>query len=117
MCLAVPGRVVEWIADDPLFASAKVEFDGVRRVVAMSCVPEAAVGDYVLVHAGIAIARIDAEQAERTLRELRQLAGDELAREWSAVPDAREANEPAQTDQNGSAITGEHGDALRRRVP
>ncbi|RMG35757.1 MAG: HypC/HybG/HupF family hydrogenase formation chaperone [Planctomycetota bacterium] len=86
--LAVPGRVVEWVDRDPLFASAKVEFDGVRRVVAMSCVPEAREGDFVLVHAGIAIARIDAEQAARTLRELRAVVGGELAEELAAMTDA-----------------------------
>ncbi len=103
MCLAVPGRVVEWIEREPLFAAARVEFDGIRRVVAMSCVPDAAVGDYVLVHAGIAIARIDAERAAQTVRELRQLAGAELTREWAAVSD------PQQLPSSGALHSG--GDA------
>ena len=76
MCLAVPGLVVEWLDRDPPFSTATVEFAGVRRRVSMECVPEAAVGDYVLVHAGIAISRIDAEEAAQVLETLRQLELD-----------------------------------------
>jgi hydrogenase expression/formation protein HypC len=67
MCLGVPGKVVRWIDRHELFARAEVEFDGVRREVAMDCVSGAAEGEYVIVHAGIAISRIDAEEARRTL--------------------------------------------------
>jgi len=73
MCLAVPGRVVEWIDRDPLFATALVEFGGVRRRVCLACVPDVQPGEYVLVHAGVAIARIDAEEAERTLAVFEEL--------------------------------------------
>jgi hydrogenase expression/formation protein HypC len=73
MCLGVPGRVIEWLDRDPLLARAQVEFDGVRRVCHLACVPEAEVGDYVVVHAGIAISRIDTDAAERLLAELRSL--------------------------------------------
>ncbi|MEQ8789628.1 MAG: HypC/HybG/HupF family hydrogenase formation chaperone [Pirellulaceae bacterium] len=67
MCLAVPGKVVEWVERDTLFARARVEFAGVRREVSMQCVPEAAEGDYVLVHAGIAISRVDEAEAQAIL--------------------------------------------------
>jgi hydrogenase expression/formation protein HypC len=78
MCLAVPGQVVEWLEKNPPFCTAAVEFAGIRRQVSMDCVPEAAVGDYVLVHAGIAISRIDEEEAEQVLQTLRELnLGDE----------------------------------------
>lgn len=73
MCLAVPGQVVEWLERVPPFSSAAVEFGGIRRQVSMECVPEAEIGDYVLVHAGIAISRIDPEEAVRVLDALRQL--------------------------------------------
>lgn len=73
MCLGVPGRLVEWLDRDPLLARAQIEFDGVRRVCHLACVPDAEVGDYVIVHAGVAISRIDAEAAERLLEELRSL--------------------------------------------
>lgn len=71
MCLAVPGRLVEWLDRDPLMARGWVEFEGLRRECHLACVPEARVGDYVLVHAGVALTVVDAIQAERTLRELR----------------------------------------------
>lgn len=77
MCLAIPGRVIEKLQREPPFQSAHVEFGGVRREVSMECVPQAEVGDYVLVHAGMAISRIDAEEAERVLEILRQLDLDE----------------------------------------
>lgn len=78
MCLALPGRVVEWIDRDPLFARAQVEFAGVRRECHLACVPDAEVGDYVVVHAGIAISRIDAKAAEQLLKEVS--GSDECAR-------------------------------------
>lgn len=73
MCLGIPGKVVRWIDRDPILARAEVEFGGVRRACQMACVPEAAEGDYVIVHAGVAISRVDAEQAERTLADLARL--------------------------------------------
>lgn len=77
MCLAVPGRVVRWIERESLFARAEIEFDGVRRVCHMACVVSAEEGDYVLVHAGIAISQIDSDQAQRVFEELKILDGDE----------------------------------------
>ena len=81
MCLAVPGKVVEWLDRDPLFAAAWVAFGGVRRRVSMACVPDVTLGDYVLVHAGVAISRVDAAEAARMqalLAEcLEELAGEE----------------------------------------
>ena len=53
MCLAVPGKVVEFVDAQPPFVSALVEFGAVRRLVSLACVPEAGVGDYVMVHAGL----------------------------------------------------------------
>ena len=70
MCLAVPGRVLQWIDRDPVFASAKIEFAGVSRVCSMACVPLAEIGDYVVVHAGIALSRIDQVAARQALRDL-----------------------------------------------
>lgn len=80
MCLGVPGQVVQWIDRDPTFARARVEFDGVGRECHMACVLEAEVGDYVIVHAGIAICKLDADEADRVLAELRRL---NLAEDWS----------------------------------
>jgi len=67
MCLAIPMVVVE--RDE---FGGVAEIDGVKRQVSMMYVPEAEVGDYVLVHAGFAIGRVDAEEAAKTLELLRE---------------------------------------------
>lgn len=59
MCLGIPGQLVKWLNRDPLLAQGLVEFDGVRRPCYLACVLEAKEGDYLLVHAGIAIAILD----------------------------------------------------------
>jgi hydrogenase expression/formation protein HypC len=68
---------VELVESEPPFASAIVEFGGVRREVSVACVPEATAGDYVMVHAGIAISRVNADEAARVLETLRELDLDE----------------------------------------
>lgn len=73
MCLGIPGKIIKWIERDPIFSLAVVEFDGISREVHMACVPTADEGDYVIVHAGVAICEIDAEGAARVLEELEQL--------------------------------------------
>ena len=78
MCLAVPGKVVRWITHDAPFARAEVQFGGVCRHVSLACVPDANVGDYVLVHAGLAISRIDSDEAARVLQALEELELAEL---------------------------------------
>lgn len=73
MCLAVPGRVVRWLRRDTPFEEAEIEFGETRRKCQMACVPDVEVNDYVLVHAGIAITRVDHAEAHRILGELRSL--------------------------------------------
>lgn len=73
MCLAIPGRIDTVEGDDPLFRQARVTFGGVTRTVSLACTPEAGPGDYVLVHAGIAIATLDEAAAARTLAALREI--------------------------------------------
>lgn len=68
MCLAVPGQVIQVEGK-----SGKVDFLGVQRQVQLDLVPEAVAGDWVLVHAGFAIHRIDEEEARETLAMLRKL--------------------------------------------
>ena len=86
MCLAVPGKIVELLAAEPPFASAVVEFGGIRRAVSMACVPDAAEGEYVMVHAGIAISRVDALEAARVLETLRELDLDEPELKPADIP-------------------------------
>ena len=63
MCLALPARVTALFDDQ----QAQIDLGGVRKTVSIALVPDAAVGDYVIVHVGHAIGRIDPEEAERTL--------------------------------------------------
>jgi hydrogenase expression/formation protein HypC len=77
MCLGIPGKIVHWISRDDIAASAEIEFAGIKRVCQMACVPDAAEGDYVIVHAGVAISRLDRAAAEQTLAELAHLGDDD----------------------------------------
>jgi hydrogenase expression/formation protein HypC len=67
MCLAVPGKILE-VEERDGTRVARVEFGGITRPVQLDFVPEAQVGDYVVTHVGFAISRLDAEEADRTLR-------------------------------------------------
>ena len=85
MCLAVPGKIVALLPSESPFSSALVEFDGIRREVNVACVPEARPGEYVMVHAGIAISRVDVEEAQRVLETLRELGLEEDSMEVDAA--------------------------------
>jgi hydrogenase expression/formation protein HypC len=64
MCLGIPGKVAETYTEHGVLMG-KVDFGGVSKRVCLEHVPEAGVGDYVLVHVGFALSRIDAEEADR----------------------------------------------------
>lgn len=76
MCLAIPGMVEMIVENTPLDRRATVRFGGITKTVNMAFVPEAQVGDYVLVHVGVAISTIDAKEAEQVFRYLEEI--DEL---------------------------------------
>ena len=78
MCLAVPGPVTDVFTDGDVLM-AKVSFNGVIRRVCMEYVTEAVVGDYVLVHVGFALSRIDETEARRVFELLAELEGLEGA--------------------------------------
>jgi hydrogenase expression/formation protein HypC len=73
MCLGIPGRVVERQAATDELATGIVEFAGVRRRTCLACVPEAQPGDYVIVHAGVAISRVDPVEAQRVFAYLNEI--------------------------------------------
>ena len=77
MCLGVPGRIVS-ADDDEGLRMGTVDFGGVARRICLAYVPEAELGDYVVVHAGFAISRVDAAEAAATLAALRALGDAEL---------------------------------------
>jgi len=73
MCLAVPGKIVSIEGDDPVFRSARVSFGGVIKQVNLAYVPDAGIGDWVLVHVGFALNTIDEEEANQVFEYLRQI--------------------------------------------
>ena len=72
MCLAVPGRILRRYERD-LAPMAEVDFGGVRKEVCLQYIPDAALGDYVIVHVGFAIQRLDEASALRTLADFESL--------------------------------------------
>ena len=82
MCLAVPGRVAE-LYESGGVAMARVDFGGIAREACMAYLPEAVPGEYVLIHAGFAISKMDEEEARKTLADLETLA--ELAEQEDAA--------------------------------
>lgn len=81
MCLGIPGSIVSVAEQDPLRRGI-VDFGGVSREVCLACVPDAGVGDWVIVHVGFAISRIDEDEARETLEALRVMGelDEELGR-------------------------------------
>jgi hydrogenase expression/formation protein HypC len=73
MCLAVPGKVLTVEEGDLAFRSGNVDFCGIRKTVNLAFTPEVRPGDFVLVHVGFALTRIDEEEATRTFQYLAQI--------------------------------------------
>ena len=76
MCLAIPGKLVEVRRQDDL-PMGRVEFGGIRKEVCLAYTPEAQVGDYVLVHVGFAISRIDEAEAQEIFNYLDEIGSIE----------------------------------------
>lgn len=73
MCLAVPGKIVSITeTPDPTFRTGKVNFGGILKEVNLACVPEAVVGNYVVVHVGFALSIVDEEEAAHVFEYLRR---------------------------------------------
>jgi len=76
MCLTIPGRILRLVAEEPDARVAEVDFGGTRKMVNLVFLPEAAVGDYVVVHAGFATAKIpeaEALEAQGHFRDIQRL--------------------------------------------
>lgn len=74
MCLAVPGKIISVSGNEPLEKIGKVSFGGVIKEVNLAYVPEAYIGDYVIVHAGFAISKVDEEEAEEVFNYIKQIS-------------------------------------------
>ena len=73
MCLAIPGKITSISGDDLLTRIGKVDFGGVVKEASLAYVPEAGVGDYVIVHVGFAISRLAPEEADQVFEYLREM--------------------------------------------
>ena len=73
MCLAVPGKIESIIENEAMTRKGRVNFGGIIKEVYLAYVPEAGIGDYVIVHVGFAISKINEQEAQRTLEYLEQL--------------------------------------------
>ena len=75
MCLAIPAKIISLTDnDDDLQRMARVDFSGVQKDISLAYLPEAKVGDYVIVHAGLALSLLDEEEAQITLAAFADLA-------------------------------------------
>ena len=95
MCLGIPGKVPEIRQQDSL-SMGRVEFGGIVKDICLAYLPEVQVGDYVLVHVGFAISRIDEQEAEEIFSYIEQIG--ELSELEDLEPPAlrTEAVEPAE---------------------
>jgi hydrogenase expression/formation protein HypC len=79
MCLAIPGKIESISGDGPLTRMGRVNFGGIIKEASLACVPEAVIGDYVIVHVGFALSRLDEREAEKVFDYLKQMESfDEL---------------------------------------
>ncbi|HCU23515.1 MAG TPA: hydrogenase assembly protein HupF, partial [Deltaproteobacteria bacterium] len=88
MCLAIPGKIMRIWEEDSLMRMGKVSFGGILKEVNLAYVPEANIGDYVIVHVGFAISRVEEKEAERVFEYLREMKeiGSPSSAETSVLP-------------------------------
>lgn len=106
MCLGVPGKIIEKTDNDTTMIMGRVSFGGIVREICLAYVPEAAIGDYVIVHAGFAISKIDEREAQQVfayleeigeLEELRLTPEQEAELRLTEEQEAAAAATPART--------------------
>lgn len=76
MCLAIPGKVVSISGDDPLVRMGRIDFSGIVKEACLAYVPEVQIGDYVIVHVGFALSKVDEDEAQKIFEYLKEM--DEL---------------------------------------
>lgn len=96
MCLGIPGRVLEIHSPDGGVPMGKVEFGGIARDICLAYLPEVVVGDYVLVHVGFAISKLDEQEAQEIFSYIEQIG------ELSETGDASDAFSPAEREDKGT---------------
>ena len=73
MCLAIPGKVVSVSGDDPLTRMARINFSGIVKEASLAYVPEVRIGDYVIVHVGFALSKVDEAEAQKIFEYLKRM--------------------------------------------
>ena len=96
MCLGIPGKVLEIHSPDGGVPMGKVEFGGITRDICLAYLPDVVVGDYVLVHVGFAISKIDEEEAQEIFSYIEQIG------ELSETGEASDALPPAEQEGKGA---------------
>ncbi len=94
MCLAVPGKITSITGEDPLTRMGRIDFGGVLKEACLAYVPEARIGDYVIVHVGFAISRVDEDEAQRIFEYLREMENLGELEEAGVVPEASDLAPP-----------------------
>jgi hydrogenase expression/formation protein HypC len=90
MCLAIPGKIESVSGDDPLTRMGRINFGGILKEACLAYVPEARVGDYVIVHVGFALSRLDEDEAQKVFGYLKQMEElGELEDRSAGVPPSR----------------------------
>jgi hydrogenase expression/formation protein HypC len=74
MCLAIPGKIEGISGPDSLLRMGKVNFGGIIKEASLAYVPEAKIGEYVIVHAGFALSRVDEDEAQKVFEYLKRMA-------------------------------------------
>lgn len=83
MCLSIPGKLIEIVAElDPTFRIGKVDFDGIKKEVNLAMVPQAKIGDFILVHVGAAISIINEQEAKETFELIKKMGEMNDLEEW-----------------------------------
>ncbi len=95
MCLAIPGKIERIAGEDPLTRMGQVNFGGILKEACLAYVPEAQVGDYVIVHVGFALSRVDEEEAQKVFEYLKEMeALSELEESGGTVSPAARPEPP-----------------------
>lgn len=98
MCLAVPGKITSVWGSDPLMRMGRIDFGGISKEASLAYVPEAKIGDYVIVHAGFALSIVDEQEAAKVFEYLREM--EELA-ELEEKPQLPAPQSPATGSKPG----------------
>lgn len=104
MCLAIPGKVETITGDDPVTRMGRINFGGVIKEASLAYVPKVQVGDYVIVHVGFALSKVDEEEAQKVFGYLKQIGElDELAEDrWGERPREPAGGSPGVSPHLGS---------------